>query len=375
MKKGWEIKKLGEVCDKASSNVSQNQLDNESGKYPIFGASGLIKNVSFYHQDKAYVSIVKDGAGIGRITLQPAYSSIIGTLQYLIPKREIDISYLYYFLLGVDFNKHRNGATIPHIYFKDYSQEKIGIPSLPEQKCIVEVLDKAFGEIAKAKKNTEENLRNTKEIFNSYLQSVFKNKGEGWEEKTVDKICEVEYGYTEKAKENGDYRFIRITDTDKDGLLIQENKMYINSFAEANKYILNGGDLLMARTGASAGNVLLFESKEKSVFASYLIRMNFKKEILSKLYWYYSKSNLYWNQVKQLSVGSAQPQFNGGALKQIVFPFPKSLKEQQSIVQKLDALSAETKKFEAIYQQKLNDLEELKKAILQKAFNGELVKE
>ncbi|MBI5412116.1 restriction endonuclease subunit S [Candidatus Peregrinibacteria bacterium] len=101
--------------------------------------------------------------------------------------------------------------------------------------------------------------------------------------------------------------------------------MYIDSFDEANKYILTDGDLLMARTGASAGNLLFFEGDEKAVFASYLIRMKFKKEILSKLYWYFSKSKLYWDQVRQLSAGSAQPQFNGGALKQIVFPFPKSI--------------------------------------------------
>jgi restriction endonuclease S subunit len=202
------------------------------------------------------------------------------------------------------------------------------------------------------------------------LQGVFKAKN--LEQKNLSDICDVEYGYTEKAKVYGDYRFVRITDTDENGLLTEGNKMYVNSFKEAEKYFLNNGDLLMARTGASAGNVLFFESDEKSVFASYLIRMKFKKEILSKLYWYFSKSRIYWDQVRQLSAGSAQPQFNGGALKQIIFPHPISLKEQKSIVAKLDALSAETKKLEAIYRQKLADLEELKKSVLKKAFNGEL---
>lgn len=126
----------------------------------------------------------------------------------------------------------------------------------------------------------------------------------------------------------------------------------------------------MARTGASAGNLLLFEGDEKAVFASYLIRMKFKKEILSKLYWYFSKSKLYWDQVGQLSAGSAQPQFNGGALKQIILPFPKSLSEQKSIVKRLDALSGETKRLEGIYKQKLSDLEELKKSVLKSAFAG-----
>jgi type I restriction enzyme S subunit len=80
MKQGWELKKLEDVCYSKSSNVSQNKLADEIGDYPIFGASGLIKNVSFYHRDKPYLSIVKDGSGFGRITKMDAFTSVIGTL-------------------------------------------------------------------------------------------------------------------------------------------------------------------------------------------------------------------------------------------------------------------------------------------------------
>lgn len=80
------IKKLGEICKKASSNISQNQLLDNNGDFPIYGASGLIKNVDFFHQENEYIGIVKDGAGIGRITLLPAKSSVIGTLQYILPQ-------------------------------------------------------------------------------------------------------------------------------------------------------------------------------------------------------------------------------------------------------------------------------------------------
>ncbi len=135
---------------------------------------------------------------------------------------------------------------------------------------------------------------------------------------------------------------------------------------------MGNGDLLMARTGASAGNVLFFESNEKAIFASYLIRMKFRKNLLSKLYWYFSKSKHYWDQVRQLSAGSAQPQFNGGAVKQILFRYPKSLTVQKTIVKKLDALAAETKNLENIYERKIADLEELKKSVLKRAFVGEL---
>ena len=102
MRKGWEIKTVGDVCKSASSNVSQNSLDTNIGEYPIYGASGLIKKVNFYHRDKPYLSIVKDGSGFGRITIMSAYTSVIGTLQYIIPNEEIDLNYLYYNLLSID---------------------------------------------------------------------------------------------------------------------------------------------------------------------------------------------------------------------------------------------------------------------------------
>lgn len=89
---------LGDVCKKASSNIAQKDLQDKIGAYPIYGASGLIKQVDFYQQDKEYIAVVKDGAGIGRTMLLPAYSSVIGTMQYLLPKESIpiDIKYLFY---------------------------------------------------------------------------------------------------------------------------------------------------------------------------------------------------------------------------------------------------------------------------------------
>ena len=116
MKQGWTYKKLNEVCDKGSSNIVINKLEDNNGDYPLFGASGLVKNVDFYHQDKPYVAVVKDGAGIGRTTLHPAYSSVIGTMQYLLPKDNVLPKYLYYVVKYMHLEKYFTGATIPHIY-------------------------------------------------------------------------------------------------------------------------------------------------------------------------------------------------------------------------------------------------------------------
>ena len=173
MKAGWQVRTLGDVCDKASSSVSQNQLKEEVGQYPIFGASGLIKNVSFYHHDKPYLSIVKDGSGVGRVTRMDAFTSVIGTLQYILPKDGIDLDYLNYFLMSVDFKKYVAGAAIPHIYFKDYKNEPFLWMPLPEQQRIVSLLDEAFETIAGAKVNAERNLVNARELFENALLGVF----------------------------------------------------------------------------------------------------------------------------------------------------------------------------------------------------------
>lgn len=129
-----EYIKLEEVCEKATSNISQKDLEDNFGEYPVYGASGLIKNIDFYKQEKEYIAIVKDGAGIGRTMLLPAKSSVIGTLQYIIPNDKLDIKYLYYAITSMKLSKYFSGATIPHIYFKDYKREKIPFVTRENQK-------------------------------------------------------------------------------------------------------------------------------------------------------------------------------------------------------------------------------------------------
>ncbi|MFH1012508.1 MAG: restriction endonuclease subunit S [Candidatus Peregrinibacteria bacterium] len=392
MKNNWQTKKLGDICNLIGGGTpSKSNRSFYDGDIPWATVrdmkSEIIVDTDFKITREAVKKsstnvipknnvVIASRVGLGKVCFLEIDAAINQDLRAIIPKnsKELNVHYLFWWLKSIAhlIEEEGTGATVKGVKLPFIKSLEIPLPPLPEQHRIVKILDEAFAAIAKAKENAKKNLRNARELFESYLQGVFVKLGEGWEEKQVNEICEVEYGYTEKAKSHGDYRFVRITDTNEDGLLTQGSKMYINSFDDANKYVLANGDLLMARTGASAGNLLLFEGNEKAVFASYLIRMKFKKEILSKLYWYFSKSKLYWDQVRQLSAGSAQPQFNGGALKQIVFPFPKSLPEQRAIVAKLDALSGETKKLEAIYKQKLANLEELKKSVLKKAFAGEL---
>lgn len=134
--------KLEDVCERGSSNLRQSDVERKTGEYPIYGAAGYIGNVDFYHQEKPYVAVVKDGAGIGRTMLLPAKSSVIGTMQYLLPKENILPEYLKYVVQYMHLGKYFSGATIPHIYFKDYKNEEFNYAEIGEQRKIVEALKK-----------------------------------------------------------------------------------------------------------------------------------------------------------------------------------------------------------------------------------------
>ena len=140
--------KLEDVCERGSSNLKQSDVEGKCGDYAVYGASGYIGNVDFYHQEKPYVAVVKDGAGIGRTTLLPAKSSVIGTMQYLLPKDNVLPEYLSYVVQYMHLEKYFSGATIPHIYYRDYKNEEFNLDCIEKQTEIVGVLIRTEGIIA-----------------------------------------------------------------------------------------------------------------------------------------------------------------------------------------------------------------------------------
>lgn len=132
----WKTYRLKELLEKKSSSISINQLEDNSGDYPLYGASGFLKGIDFYEMDCDYISIVKDGSGVGNISFHEKNTSVVNTSQYILPKENVDLNFIYYLLQTINLDKYKTGSTIPHIYFKDYSIEKVNIPELNEQKKI-----------------------------------------------------------------------------------------------------------------------------------------------------------------------------------------------------------------------------------------------
>mgnify|MGYP002585478567 CR=1 FL=1 len=134
--------RLEDVCEKESSKLKQSDVIDQNGLYPVYGASGYLGSINTYQQSNYYVAVVKDGAGIGRTMLLPPKSSIIGTMQYLIPKDNVQPEYLYYVVKAKHLEKYFSGATIPHIYFKDYKNEQFDLVSFEKQRDIINRLKK-----------------------------------------------------------------------------------------------------------------------------------------------------------------------------------------------------------------------------------------
>lgn len=165
----WEDKKLGDISIKKSSNISANTLEENQGNFKIYGANGLLKEIDFYREEKPYIAIVKDGAGVGRLLLCEGKSSVLGTLDIIKNKEQTDLLFLYYLLETIDFTKFTTGSTIPHIYFKDYSKEIIGLPSFPEQTKIANFLSSID-----SKSDIENQLLQKLEAQKKYLlQNIF----------------------------------------------------------------------------------------------------------------------------------------------------------------------------------------------------------
>ncbi len=381
--KGWELKTIGDVCVSASSNVSQNKLADDEGDYPIFGASGLIKKVSFYHRDKPYLSIVKDGSGVGRVTKMDAYTSVIGTLQYILPKENIDLDYLNYSLMSVDFKKYVAGAAIPHIYFKDYKNEPFLWMPLPEQQRIVSILDEAFAAIAKAKDNAEQNLKNAKELFESYLEDLFTNLFQKCEKKNVSELAKVIGGYSFKStdfKKEGKYQVIRMGNVRPGIIRENESPVFIDELDDRalSKALLLKNDVIITQTGTKKkrdyGFTVIIE-KENYLLNQRIASIRFSDKYLSKFFLYFSWTNIFKDQYFANETGTVgQGNVGIGAITDAIVPFIP-VKEQKMIIDKIDEIRTETQKLEAVYQKKIDDLEELKKSILQKAFAGELKNE
>lgn len=213
----------------------------------------------------------------------------------------------------------------------------VPVPPLEVQQEIVNILDR-FSDVKENLINelTQE-LENKKTIFEHSRDKLLVSAE--YKIFPLAEIAHFTYGYTDKAQETGNARFIRITDILDNGCLNSQNAKYVNINADNKKYLLNKGDILMARTGATYGKTLSVPNDEPSIYASFLIKIDLdNSRMLNRFYWHFAQSSLYWKQANKLVSTGGQPQFNSNAVCRVNVPVPP-LAEQERIVTTLDRLT------------------------------------
>ena len=216
------------------------------------------------------------------------------------------------------------GATRPRISRSNLGKVRIPLPPLPVQKEIVAEIE-----------GYQKVIDGARAVVDNYRPHISVNPD--WPLVTVNELTRPQYGFTASAQDQGDTRFIRITDISERGTLSSSEPKFINATSECENLLLARGDILLARTGATYGKTLLFNEVYPAVFASYLIRLRFPPEMVDPYYyWIFAQSDNYWNQAKILVTGGGQPQFNGNAVKQIKLPLPP-LTTQHAIVAEIES--------------------------------------
>ena len=262
MKQGWEIKKIKDICDKASSNIAQNKITDIHGDYPVYGASGFVQNINFYHRDTPYIGVIKDGSGVGRVNVYPAYSSLLGTLQYILPKDGYLLHYVAYALNSINLPSFATGAAIPHIYFKNYGETEIRVAPLIEQEKIVAELDCLSGIIEKKKQQLKELDNLAQSIFYEMFGDPVEND-KGWEVKTYGSEFQISSGGTPDTKnnlywDNGDISWIG-SNLCHDEIIYKNDGKYItkDGFDNSSAKEYKSGYVLVALVGATIGRTAL----------------------------------------------------------------------------------------------------------------------
>ncbi len=400
MKEGWEIKKLKELgITQTGTTPKTSEKENYGDYIPFikpadvdFDGNGKLRydneGLSVIGLSKARkieensIFMVCIGATIGKVGFSELESTCNQQINTLTLQKDYYPKFFYYGMTTKEFQEkvllEGKGAqaTLPIINKSKWENLTLPYPkSLPEQQRIVSILDECFAAIDKAKANAEQNLKNAKELFESYLQGVFE-KG-NWEKNKLQDVAKVfGRGKSKHRPRNweglygGNYPFIQTGEVRNANKFIREYTQTYNEVGLAQSKLWKKGTICITIAANIAETAILdfnacipdsiigFEVDDKKAdlnFAYYLLQY-FKAEL------------------QKLGKGSAQDNINLGTFENQFFPFPP-LKEQQTIVRQLDALRAETQKLEAVYQKKIADLEELKKSILQKAFAGELMSE
>jgi type I restriction enzyme S subunit len=401
MKEGWEIKKLSSTFNiKSSRRVHQSDWQQQgipfyrAREVVLLSKCGFVNNELFI-SEKLYGEFTKIGGA-------PKYGDLIvsavGTLGccyqvkvddkfyfkdasvlWFEKKSAVNSRFIEYAFksdgIMSQISAGSVGATVGTLTINRAKELKIPIPPLSEQQRIVSIIDEAFEAIDKAIENTQKNLQNAKELFECYLNSVFENGGEGWEEKTLKEVCAKITDGTHQTPKYFDDGVIFLSSRNvTTGKIDWDNIKYIDEkqHLEMHKRVApRVGDILLAKNGTTGVAAIVDRNIVFDIYVS-LAHIRVLDQVTPEFMLYFINSPLAKKQFNKRLKGSGVPNLHLEEIREVSILFPKSKIDQKSIVEQLDAMRAETQSMELVYKKKINNLEELKKSVLNKAFAGEL---
>jgi type I restriction enzyme S subunit len=389
MKNGWQTKRLGDVCEIIKGRKPALKATASNGDLPYLVAKVMrgskeaeyasLKDRNSITVEESETIIICDGSNSGEVFT--GFRGILSsTMGKIAKKAEIDDDYLRAFLASTFdvFNGAKTGAAIPHLDKEAMYQLQFPFPPLAEQQRIVGILDEAFEGIATAKANAEKNLQNARALFESHLQSVFTQRGEGWVETTIEEVCIIgdgnhssNYPRKEELVESG-VPFIRATNMVAGR--ISGNEMRFLSpqkHAQLKKGHLKTGDILITNRGEIGKTAIVDEDYDNANLNSQIAWLRCRDGMDNKFLFHVLNSGEIQQHFESSKSGAALQQFTIRQLKTLKVPSPPQL-QQESIVNQLDALSEETQRLATIYERKLAALDDLKKSLLHQAFSGNL---
>jgi len=400
MKKGWQIKKLGELFDITSSK-RVFESDWKSEGVPFYRAreivklakQGFVNNELFISEEmfKAYskkYGIPSPGdimvTGVGTLGIcyvvkeNDRFYFKDGNIIWLKKLSNADSRFIEYAFQSDYLREQIDdsvGATVGTYTIIKAKSTRVLLPPLPEQQRIGSILDEAFEKIATAKANAEKNLQNARALFESHLNDLFTKKGKGWVEKRLMDVCEKITDGTHQTPTYFDEGVVFLSSRNvTSGVIDWDRIKYIDTkqHLEMHKRVApRRNDILLAKNGTTGVAAIVDRDTTFDIYVS-LALLRARPLLLPRFLLNFINSPAAKVQFNKRLKGVGVPNLHLEEIREVFLAFPPDLKAQERVVEKLDALRAETQRLEAIYRQKLAALEALKKSLLDQAFSGGL---
>ena len=374
----WEQRKLNEIVSYASSSLSAKDAADD-GKWNLYDANHLIGKTNLFFVRDDYITIIKDGAGVGRVRLLPKNSAFIGTMGALLPLNS-DLLFDYALLTKADLSRKFSGSTIPHIYFKDYGNETYRTPLLLEQQKIGSLFERLDSLITLHQRECDQ-LGNIKKALlekmfpsqNEYTPKIrFKGFTDAWEQRKLGDISEIKTGPFGSTLHADDYVSdgtpIITTEHFKTGALPRSKnglpQVSDSDYKRLTAYTLDDGDIVFSRVGSVDINALITPFQSNWLFSGRVLRVRPQTDISSKFLHTRLETESIKTDIRTRAVGQTMPSINTEILKITPLVLPSSAAEQEQIGSYFAALD----NLITLHQRKCEKLKNIKKSLLEKMF-------